>query len=505
MARQYTVDPSLLQAIDVNPSDLTPIQEATPPSGATAGMLPPSGVSEPVASEPSSLQRLLQAVGEGEMNQAEALRQVPDLASDVAVGGAKGAANTLIGMGELANRVPGVSHLNSAINGPVSDATYDAARQEFATPTTDAQRIGFGAEQVGEFVMLPQAKGGLVRRALTEGVQSGGLTAAQGGDPRAIALSILPGAAVPMASHAAPALAGPLRESAGRNVSQALNPTTNRMKRMTEQVTPKMLERGTYAMSRQGLADKAGRELEALGGKFDEATAALPAGDRLSTQPIRDRIQSEMQSLIEKGSSGKPVPRNPQKYQALQELDQTIADLGDKVSRETMQAFKEEWMEAVATGGGYAERTGDDLTRANLWAKRHGADAIRRELAKDSPSIDALNSEWSFWTKVQEITETTLGRERPQKGAMRRLAGLFGGLAGSAQGGVQGAVIGAGLGSQVMRAFDSPGWKLASAHAKNSLADALASGNSDRVSTALGRVVASMPAQSRPMQPVPSH
>lgn len=447
---------------------------------------------------------LAHAQGIPEMEQVSAQGQ-----AQIGIGAAKGAANTAIGLGQAFDRfVPGVHQISEAIHGAVPPNTFDAARGAFATPANQLQRVGFGAEQVGEFFGLPAAKGGLVTRMATEGAQAGALSATQGADPRAVALSALPGAIGPIASHAAPAMAaaaGVLKDSAKRNVSQAFNPTTRRAKRQTEQIAPGILERGTFAMTKQGLKDRASQEMDALGAKYDEAAAALPTGDRLPVDPVREVIQREMLGLLKKGSGGKSVPVNPQKYQALEELDNTLNDLGDKVSRETLQDFKEEWMEAVAEGGGYAEKTGDALTKAQLWAKRKGADAIRRELAQDSPSIDTLNAEYSFWAKVHDVADATVMREKPQKGAMRRMAGLFGATVGASQGGIQGGVIGAGVGSQLMRAFDSPGWKLASAHAKNKLAEALASGDPGRVGTAIGRVMASMPAQFRPMQPVASH
>jgi len=428
--------------------------------------------------------------------------------ADPLIGIAKSGIDAVIGAGETAyNVVPGVRHLVDALHGP-SAQSYSAAREQVGTPTNDAQRLGFVAGQVGQFVALPAARGGVIGRAATEGTQAGALTAAQGGDARDVALSALTGPIAPVASRSTPAVgaaASKLRESAEANVSQAFNPTGLRNKKLAEQVAPGVLQRGTYALTRQGLKDKASRELDTLSGKFDEASAALPSGDRMPVEPVREVIQQEMLGLLQKGSAGKSVPVNPQKYQALEELDATLEQLGDKVSRETLQAFKEEWGDAVARGGGFAERAGDALTQAQLWAKRKGYEAVRRELAKDAPNIDALNAEWSFWSKVQEVAEATITREKPQKGALRRMGGLLGGVAGFSNGGAQGAVIGAGVGSQLMRVMDSPGWKLASAHAKNKLAEALVSADPERIGAAVGRVVASMPVQHRPIQPVAAH
>jgi hypothetical protein len=464
----------------------------------------------PAGFDPKRAAAIVRGQGKPDPNAWRTMQGHPDALkgmSDPLTGMAKGLANTVIGAGEKAyNYLPGVRPVVDALYGQSQADAYPAARQEFATPTNAAQQIGFGVEQVGEFLALPKVGGAFPVRAAGEATQAGTLTAAQGGDARAVALSALPGAAGAVrASRPVAAAAGALKDSAKTNVSQALNPTTLRMKRQTEQISEGLLDRGVYAVTKQGLKDKAAGELDKLGGKFDEATAALPTGDRLPVEPIRDALQQEMMGLLQKGNAGKSVPINPQKYQALEELDNTLGELGDKVSRETLQAFKEEWGEAVAKGGGFAEKAGDALTQAQLWAKRHGVDAIRRELTKDSPDIDLLNAEWSFWTKVHDITDATIARQKPQRGAMRRVAGMVGAATGMAGGGLQGAALGAGVGSQLMRVMDSPGWKLAAAHAKHKLADALMSADPDRIATAVGRVVASMPAQYRPMQPVAAH
>ena len=453
--------------------------------------------------------------------------------ADVAIGGAKGAANSGLGLAKLFYQAPGIRQASDEVQrlmvGDVvpGGAVIDAARGAYATPTNTAQKVGFYGEQIGEMFIpngavanaakkgqaltrllvgdgkAARVAGKVIPRTGIEAGVGGGMTYVQTDNPTDSTVSAVTSAIMPGARGAREAGASFLQSSAARNVSQALAPTTKRLKRVTEQITPEMLKRGTFALTKGGLASKAERELDVLGGRFDDANAALPTGDRLGTADVRAPIQAEMQALMKTGSSGKAVPVNPAKFEALKQLDTTLDDLGDRVSRETLQAFKEEWAEVAANAGGYAERSGDALSQASKWAHREGADAIRRVLAQDSPDIAKLNAEWSFWSKVREVSEASLSREKPQKGALRRMGGLVGGTAGLLSGGPNAALAGTAIGSQVMRVIDSPGWKLANAHAKTVLADALMSANTERINLAISRIVGTVPGAFRPAPTAP--
>lgn len=414
-------------------------------------------------------------------------------------GVAKGIGNTVFGLGKIARDYTPIGYISDAIQ----PGTFDERPKELE-PKGTMQRLGFTGEQVGEFMLLPAAtKGPLAAKMLAGATEAGALTAAQGGQARDVALSALPGAAAPLAGAMRATLQGgakALEASAGKNVSQAFDPTGKRDKALVEQITPGVLDRGLWSATKEGLKGKAETALDALSDQYDDVAKTIAPGNRIPVDDVRQPIQSAMQSLVRTGSSGAPVPVNVEKYEALKQLDDTLGQLGDKVSHQTLQAFKEEWADVVAKSGGYAERTGDALAQASAWAKRKGADAIRRVLAADAPNKDALNAEWKFWSTVDDVLSNTLSRTKPQKGAMRRMAGVGGAIIGGAKGGPAGAGIGAATMSQVMRAMDSPGWKLLNANAKMKLADALMSANPDRVGNAIGRVLAAMPATTRQLQ-----
>jgi hypothetical protein len=104
-----------------------------------------SGAAAPVAPESSSLLgRLGNAVVSANARQAQVLAN-PDVVKgqgDLAVGAGKGAASTVFHGGDLIRRATGMQRV-----------IQDPDVQALITPTSTAQKIGFGGEQAGEFIV----------------------------------------------------------------------------------------------------------------------------------------------------------------------------------------------------------------------------------------------------------------------------------------------------------------------------------------------------------------
>jgi hypothetical protein len=149
------------------------------------------------------------------------MRSAIDAVGDVATGAVKGAANTAIGLGQLAYRVPGVRQASDAVQRAVAgdvqpaDALFDQARAS-VQPTTTAENVGFMGEQMAEFLApigLAGKVGGAVRGAskLMKGVRFGvksaaeaaemaGRAAVQSSDPEDVVSAALMGSAGPAVS-----------------------------------------------------------------------------------------------------------------------------------------------------------------------------------------------------------------------------------------------------------------------------------------------------------------
>ena len=156
-------------------------------------------------------------------------------AADVATGVAKGAANTVAGLGELVHRIPGVTRgvdaAYEAAGFPVSsDAAFHEARR-VTQPTNTAQKVGFYGEQLGEF-FLPTGVVSRGAKIATEAGKSGALTAAQGGSDLAAVADAGLSLAIPGAG-AVRRGAKALTEAAEPLVKAALKPTLASLKRIT--------------------------------------------------------------------------------------------------------------------------------------------------------------------------------------------------------------------------------------------------------------------------------
>lgn len=129
---------------------------------------------------------------------ADAAKTAEQVPQDFVIGAAKGVASTVLGLGALAHKLPGMNAIAPDQTGAF--AGQDPTVNKLTTANGVAQSIGKGAEQVGEFfvpgaaeagVLAPIAKAvgraGLIGRAATEAASAAGVTAAQGGDPKVAA------------------------------------------------------------------------------------------------------------------------------------------------------------------------------------------------------------------------------------------------------------------------------------------------------------------------------
>jgi hypothetical protein len=257
---------------------------------------------------------------------------------DVAIGAAKGVANTVTGLGEAAYRyVPGVSAVSDAVSNAIdrhyvsgaaplkpaaltpergvsnlvteqapAPGAFDQARAA-VRPTNTAQKTGYYGEQIGEF-FLPTGATGKVAKA-AEVAKSGVLSLAQSGSPTQAGVSagltaVLPGAG------AAKRAAGVLEDSAQATMANALRATKEWAKDESEKLAPEMLERGiggTFKSMRtlaRQTAAKVGKNLD------DAYAAAAKAGETVPGDVIRGNVQLASDALHVRGANGQMI-RSP--------------------------------------------------------------------------------------------------------------------------------------------------------------------------------------------------
>jgi len=469
---------------------------------------------------PPTAQELEQIFGAIEAPPAPTSRPVT---ADLAIGAGKGAANTTVGMGDLFYRyIPGVQALSDAVQEPVANAinwargvesapgsrpvgaeAFGQARQA-VQPTNTAQRIGFGAEQIGEFFLPTGAVGKLGTAA--EIAKAGTLTMAQGGSGTDAGVSAALTAAVPGASALARA-SRRMQTGAEKAVVQALGPTKEAMKAEAARIAPEMIRRGVRG-SRAQMLDRATTQVDDVGRQIGAAVQeAAQAGETVSGLTIRRLLRQSSDTLLATTEAGTRIPiEGTQPVLAkLRKLETFVAQLGDDIPYDQAQRIKVTFDRLVHRAGLYGAKAGASATdNASGWATREAATAFRDLLNRGNPTLEALNQEYRFWKGLKDVLRETERRSQAHGGGL--IAGIgsaAGAAAGAASGesvmdSAQNAAIGGLVGRKLPQLLQSPAWRTrVSAPMKQMLADALASGNAERVSRAVGRIVAATPAQLR--------
>lgn len=421
-------------------------------------------------------------------------RSVMDTVSDVGIGALKGAANTISGLGQMARKIPGVSQLDRIMT-PISVNT---------TPSNAAQKIGFGVEQVGEFFVPVAGVAGKAKLA-ADVAKSGLLTMAQGGSPAAGAVSAGITAAIPAVGPIASKASGALKSSAEKSMAQALGATKEWAKSEASKIAPQMLRRGVRG-SRAAMLEQAKAAARAGSQQLDDAyKAAAASGDTVSGLAARGHIQIARDALKVADASGvrRVVPGTERAVQQLDNLDEFLASMGDDIPVDKAAAIKRTWDRIVSKSGLFGPKSVSTASdNADAWALREASGSLR-EMLNSNPTIAALNAEVGFWTGLKNVLRETEKRTQSQRGGLiDAVRGAGGAVVGSAVGGPIGAGLGQVVTQRLSSVVNSEWFKTTAAGPfKKTLADALASGNAERVSSVLGKITAAMPAQMRQVAP----
>lgn len=457
-----------------------------------------------------------------------------DMLLDVGKGALKGLGSTATHLGELAQdagMIPGAvpAAFNPAMRSPVLRKA-----EEITTPTNTAQRVGKIGEQIAEVVLPTKAaavatKGlPLVARMGAEGAINAGMAAAQGGNPAVAGAigAVLPGAGA-LVERAAPAL----KETAAKQVVEALGPTKERYKAMAERLTPEILKRGLRG-SREELQAKAAEAAQAAGEQIDQAIQQY-GGRSVDTSNVIDALESAKNAFrtsvrtpvknVPATSAGRIVrvepdgtavvahEFEPRAIRQLESLQDVIKEMGPDVRADQLIAIRRAWDKVVDQAGGFAHRAGGAIgvplaDQSEAAAKKAATSAIREQLNASVPELSALNKEFSFWKGLDDVVSQTLRRTQPHGPGIGKMAAeaagsVVGGAAGLTHGpagAVGGALVLGKVGKILQASFNSPQWKLASAQAKDRLAEAIASGNSSNIMAALSRILATQTSKVTP-------
>jgi len=427
---------------------------------------------------------------------------VGDIARDVAVGAAKGVGNTVFGLGKMVRDYTPIGRISDAI----APGAFNQPPPEIV-PNNNAQRVGFTAEQVGEF-FVPTTAATTLGKALLEVGKSGVLTRAQTGNDAAAALSMGLTAAVPGVGGLTK-WADNLKGSAEKTMAQALGATKEIHKSTAAKIAPEMLRRGVGGSRPQMLA-QAEAGLAKVGPQIAAAEqAAVKAGKMIPANTVRGELQFAKEGFMVPTAEGVmvAVPGSEAVIKRLDRMDQFVSSLGESIPFDKANQIKRAWDRIVSKSGLYGPKaTASATDNAAAWATREGASAFRKLLNEASPDLAALNKEYAFWKGLKDVVGATVERTQAQSGGL--VSGI-GGVTGAAAGLASGDSLGDSLtkalaygvaGRQVIQLLQSPTWRTkVSAQLKFKLSEALASGKAEQIQKTARHIIESLPSQLRPM------
>ncbi len=276
-----------------------------------------------------------------------------------------------------------------------------------------------------------------------------------------------------------------LQQSAAEQFARVLGPTTKKLKKAAKRVVPELLDRRVTALTKEGLLERATAERMAAGEAIENALQEIPEAALVKTKATLDALESLKDRFVIKGTE---VVANKNAIASIDALKEVIGELGEEASLHSLVDLKRIWDKEVASAGRDFARPLAESTALNL--KRAASNALRGELAKESPELARLNAEFALWKSAEEILEATAERVVGQKGFARRITQLAGAVAGGAQGGLIGIFGGATIANNLSKLINSAAWGTISAKTKAQLADALASGNFGIVTQIVNRLIA---------------
>ncbi len=441
---------------------------------------------------------------------------------DLAVGAAKGAGTTALNLSEMGSKAmeAGYNATIGKITGrnAFKGAETAAQAKEAIKPTNMAQNVGFGAEQVAEF-LIPEtavAKGAKAMEAVTaaskmskfakgaanlagkvgmEAAATGAVTAAQGGGAKEIAENAALGGAGALAGKAlgaaGKAMSKPLQESAEKGYAQAMGATTKANKEMTRTIVPELLNKNVSALSRASLLNKFSKKVDIAGKAMDDVLSGIPKDAPVNLNAVVDDLEKAKGAFMVKGANGKMVIADPQAVQHIEGFQNIIKEIGtENAPYESVRSLRQIWDKSVAKAGGYYGKT---LAEGTLMdAKREAANALRKELASEFPDMAKVNADFSFWSKAHDVLSATVERTQSQRKPLtetvRRVAGA---AIGSAAGGAVGGVVGDAVMGGLSKLVDSTAWKTIGSIKKSQIAKYLANGELEKAANYISKIVAS--------------
>ncbi len=301
-----------------------------------------------------------------------------------------------------------------------------------------------------------------------------------------------------------------LRREAENTVSQrVLAPGNPKYKSTAQTIAPDVLSRGLQG-SRLELRQLADEGMEDAGSKIDAAVQARNAqagGNNVQMQPILKQLGDKISELQVQGED---IPTAAGRVKQLKGLYDYLAKQGATMPFEDLRKIRDDFYATADKAKGYQ---GPDVNVPDVgWAAREAGSAIRSGIAADRPELVGPNADFTFFKRLGDVLDPTLGRPTTVSTAPTGVTGgqstagaIIGATlaAGSKTPGLQGAsaLVASRLLPAILEAKNSPAWQLATAAQKMKLADAVERGDFGLANATLINISRGAPRQTQGTQP----
>jgi len=264
------------------------------------------------------------------------LKRAASTVNDLALGASKGAWNTFTGTSDLGSKIFDPILNKVGIDTSQAGTASQVIPKELRTPENTTQDIGFGLEQLGEFFapagiaakvekaaqgskLLAKApsvlqKGaGLLARAGTEAITSGGQTLMQGGSGEDALKNAAVSAALPLAGSAANGILSKAKKYTAENIAprminRILKPNIKEFN-FGRNPGAAVVNEGITANTKEALLDKISSRKKEVGQEIDRLLTSaegsvLNSGKTIDIAPLLKPIDDAMQSAVEGGEQG---------------------------------------------------------------------------------------------------------------------------------------------------------------------------------------------------------
>lgn len=281
-----------------------------------------------------------------------------------------------------------------------------------------------------------------------------------------------------------------LYSSAQRNIERVLAPTTKVNKLSTEKLAPQAARVGLpISLTRSSLLSKLEEQANTANDTITKTWENLPQGSKVDASPIVNNIQSEIDSLKIKGPKGDVLPSEQQAYhdQLQSKLDELkkLSDDNGHVDAAALRAYRQS-LDASIKQNKLASFSFSPTDNSKLAGTKLAANSTREEIAKQVPGVAGPNKQFNFFHGLADILDATITRKTGQGTPLgEKIFEGAGAASGFASHGLTGGIEYAVLAKIASKVVQSTAWQTASAAAKKSLGDAIASHDG----TALSKVL----------------